>query len=123
MQLTPSEFLSESEIAAAAAADQGRRFNPQQQFRVSWPAEPVVARAYVDQLRRSDSLSTAAIADVSGALDLAAARLARGGGDARLAARLESLARSLERSSGDVITLKRKAGLAETLNGLAARLR
>jgi uncharacterized protein (DUF305 family) len=121
--LTPSEFLSESEIAAAAAADQGRRFNPQQQFRVSWPAEPVVARAYLDQLRRSNSLSTAAIEDVSGALDLAAASLARGGDDAGLAARLESLARSLEQSSGDAIALKRKAGLAETLNGLAARLR
>ena len=121
--LTPSAFLSESEIAAAAAADQGRRFNPQQQFRVSWPAEPFVARAYLDQLRRSDSLSTSVIADVSGALDLAAARLARGADDARLAARLESLARSLERSSGDVVTLRRKAGLAETLNGMAARLR
>jgi uncharacterized protein (DUF305 family) len=121
--LTPSEFLSESEIAAAAAADQGRRFNPQQQFRVSWPAEPVVARAYLDQLRRSAGLSTAAIEDVSGALDLAAARLANGADDARLAARLESLARSLDRSGGDAMTLKRKAGLAETLNGLAARLR
>ncbi|MBN1239688.1 MAG: DUF305 domain-containing protein, partial [Gammaproteobacteria bacterium] len=54
--LAPSDFLSENEIAAAAVADQGRILNPQQQFRVTWPAEPVVARAYVDQLQRSGGL-------------------------------------------------------------------
>jgi hypothetical protein len=104
-------------------ANQGRLFNPQQQFRVTWPAEPAVARAYVDQLRRSEGLSTSALEDVEGALDLAASRLEDGASDGRLAARLESLARTLERGGGDVVTLNRKAGLAETLQGLAARLR
>ncbi|MEJ1962129.1 MAG: DUF305 domain-containing protein [Gammaproteobacteria bacterium] len=51
-RLLPSKFLSENEIAAAALAQQGGRSNPQQQFPVTWPAEPVVARAYIDQLER-----------------------------------------------------------------------
>jgi hypothetical protein len=38
--LQPSEFLSENEIAAAALANQGPAFNPQQQYPVTWPAEP-----------------------------------------------------------------------------------
>ncbi len=54
--LLPSELLSENEIAAAELADQGARFNPQQQFPVTWPAEPVVAHAYVDQLRRGSDV-------------------------------------------------------------------
>lgn len=53
LTLTPSEHLSTNEIAAAALADQGTTFNPQQQQPVTWPAEPVVARAYLDQLTRS----------------------------------------------------------------------
>ena len=41
LALVPSEYLTENEVAAAAVADQGEGFNPQQQFRVTWPAEPV----------------------------------------------------------------------------------
>jgi hypothetical protein len=123
LALTPSEFLTEHEIAAAAMADQGRLFNPQQQFRVTWPAEPAVARAYVDQLRRGDGLPSSVIEDVGEALDVAATRLENGASDRRLAARLESLARMLGQDGGDAVTLKRRSGLAETLNGLAARLR
>ena len=55
--MLPSEYLSENEIAAAELADQGDTFNPQQQFSVSWPAEPVVAKAYVDQLSRSNIIT------------------------------------------------------------------
>jgi hypothetical protein len=54
--LQPSEFLSENEIAAAALANQGPAFNPQQQYPVTWPAEPAVARAYLDQLNRAEAL-------------------------------------------------------------------
>jgi hypothetical protein len=103
-------------------ADQGGRFNPQQQFPVSWPAEPVVARAYVDQLRRGTALPAATLDDVSAALDLAASRLEAGARDAALAARLGALARGLDAPAGDAATAKRTKGLAETLTGLAARL-
>lgn len=55
--LVPSEYLSANEIAAAELADQGDTFNPQQQFPVTWPAAPVIAKAYLDQLSRSNTIS------------------------------------------------------------------
>jgi uncharacterized protein (DUF305 family) len=122
--LQPSEYLSANEIAAAELADQGRLFNPQQQFPVTWPAEPVVARAYVDQLRRgsSGSVAAATLDEISSALELAASRLTATARDAALAARLSSLAGRLDATSGDAVTVKRKKGLAATLQGVAARL-
>ncbi len=54
-ELTPSEHLSENEIAAAALADPGPAFNPQQQFPVTWPEDPVVERARQDQQDRTGS--------------------------------------------------------------------
>lgn len=123
LALLPSEYLSENEIAAAVIANQGERFNPQQQFRVTWPAEPVVARAYIDQLERSESLSAAAVSDLSAALDRSASQLEDGARDEGLVSSLESLAVALDEDGGDAITIKRRAGLAETLNGIAARLR
>ena len=123
LALVPSEHLSENEIEAAAIADQGSSFNPQQQFRVTWPAEPVVTRAYIDQLERSEALSKSFAADLNQALDGSASQLADGGRHEDLAARLNSLATDLEQDSGDLVTKKRRAALAETLNGIAARLR
>ncbi len=121
--LQPSEFLSSNEIAAAELADQGQLFNPQQQFPVTWPAEPVVARAYVDQLRRGSSGVSATTLDaLSAALDLADSRLEADADDPRLAAQLTEHARGLDLSSGDVVAQKRKRGLSETLTGLATRL-
>ena len=78
LALVPSEHLSENEVAAAAIADQRERFNPQQQFRVTWPAEPVVARAYIDQLERSEALSASTVADLNAALDRSASQLEDG---------------------------------------------
>jgi uncharacterized protein (DUF305 family) len=120
--LLPSEYLSENEVAAAALANQGSVFNPQTQFSVSWPAEPVVARAYIDQLERSEALSESAVNDLNSALDRSASRLEDGVSDQELAARLESLARNIDADSGDAMTQKRQAALAETLGGIAARL-
>jgi len=123
LALLPSEYLTENEVAAAAIADQRERFNPQQQFRITWPAEPVVARAYIDQLERSDSLSASTLADLSAVLDHSASQLEDGARDDELATRLESLAADLHEESGDTITNKRRAALSETLGGIAARLR
>jgi len=113
------------ESAAAQIASQGNVFNPQQQRRFHWPATPVVARAYLDQLRRGDALSAAFAADLDGALDLAASALRNGGRDAELAVRLESLALAAAVASGadEGITATRRAALAETLGGIAAKLR
>ncbi len=123
MALTPSDYLSENEIAAAALADQGKRFNPQQQFPVTWPAEPVVARAYIDQLERGNGLSPVTITDLTAALDSSASKLEEGGRDRALAKKLAELAANLDKENGDAITKKRRAALGATLNGIAARLR
>jgi len=123
LSLLPSEFLSENEIAAARIADQGAVFNPQQQFRVTWPAEPVVAQAYVDQLERSGAVDEASAAETRAALDAAAETLAGGTRDKALAARLDALARDIGGKNGDAVATKRFAGLAETMRGIAGRLR
>ena len=70
----------------------------------------------------SSSVTAAALDDVAAALDLAAAELSAGTSDEKLAARMTSLAQSFSRGGGDAITVRRKNGLAETLNALAARL-
>ena len=123
LTLVPSEHLTENEIAAAVIANQGERFNPQQQFRVTWPAEPVVARAYMDQLERGDELSDSTMADLEAALDRSTSQLKTGTPDKELAEGLESLAASIDTDSGNAITKKRRAGLAGILSGIAARLR
>ncbi len=67
-RLTPSEHLSQNEIDAANLV-QFDQFNPQTQPRLVWPANFVVARAYIDQLTRNDGLSQARRTAVSGELD------------------------------------------------------
>ena len=122
LTLQPSEHLSEAEIAAAGLADQGGTFNPQQQFPVSWPDHPVVARAYVDQLARSGALSPDAVSELTTALDQAAARLDAQGSDVQLAATLEGLASELA-VQGDAADEERGEALTQTLAGVAAALR
>ena len=116
-ELTPSEHLTANEIAAAAMADQGELFNPQQQFPVSWPAEPVVARAWMDQLLRAEEMAADDAEAFGAALDDAEARLEAGRRDRRLAGRLDDLAERVADHG------RAGAGLADTLSGIAARLR
>jgi hypothetical protein len=123
LALLPSEYLSANELAAAALADQGRVFNPQQQFSVRWPDEPVVALAYLDQLKRSEALPAQAAAELAEVLNAAAAKREQGASDARLAERLESLAGALPESSGDATATQRVAALKGTLVGIATKLR
>ena len=52
-ELTPSAHMSEAEIEAAANADMGDLFNPQQQFEVTWRrGDPAVRQAREDQRAR-----------------------------------------------------------------------
>jgi hypothetical protein len=119
----PSEHLSVNEIAAATLADQGEVFNPQQQFRVTWPAEPAVAGAYVDQLQRASALPGTLVDDLTQALEQAGEQLQSGSSDAQLAARLESLAATATADGGAAVSDQRRAALAETLLRIASRLR
>jgi uncharacterized protein (DUF305 family) len=113
--LTPSEHLSQAEIAAAAMADQGEVFNPQQQFRVSWPDHPVVAQAYLDQLLRDAAVPAELAGELAGLLDAAAARISAGERDVALATRLGIPGRDL----GDT---PREMALKDTLQGIVDRL-
>ncbi|HEY0601235.1 DUF305 domain-containing protein, partial [Brevundimonas sp.] len=109
LTLQPSEHLTAAEIAAAAMADQGGTFNPQQQNPVRWPAHPTVARAYVDQLERSASLPAATVTELRAALDAAERS------DAGAAATLRALAGRLPAAAGDAVATRRIAALRETL--------
>jgi uncharacterized protein (DUF305 family) len=119
LKLLPSEHLTAHEIAAATLADQAV-FNPQQQFPVAWPPEPVVARAYLDQL--GGELPEPVATGLAGTLDRATERLENGGRDAELAAELEALAARLENGAAGVAN-KRQAGLGQALAAIAQRLR
>jgi uncharacterized protein (DUF305 family) len=123
LELVPSDYLSEDEIAAASVADYGDVFNPQQQFPVTWPDVPVVARAYIDQLERSDALPRSMRSDLNSALRRAASRLEDERQDADLAMRIEELAAGLQADQTGSITARRTEALRETLAGIAAQLR
>src|SRR5207245_1143697 len=67
-ELTPSGLISRNEIEAARIVRLDD-FNTQDQPKVTWPASFVVARAYVDQLERSNGLSAVRVKAVREALD------------------------------------------------------
>ncbi|MGE5242750.1 MAG: LVIVD repeat-containing protein [Betaproteobacteria bacterium] len=123
-RLLPSEYLSANEIEAASLVRVDEE-NVQEQRRVSWPAVPVVGRAYLDQLNRDHAIPEARAAAVKAALD-SADQLRRGAtGAAEAAGRLESLSTEVEREAGsatgrDAMRLK---ALGETMRGIAARLK
>ena len=116
LALTPSAKLSANEIAAAALARSPGAFNPQQQYPVTWPDVPVVARAYIDQLARDNALDAASQARLVAALGRADARITANAKDGALSSELTALAGGLGNGA-------RQARLAATLKGIAARLR
>ncbi|MEN7341574.1 MAG: DUF305 domain-containing protein, partial [Pseudomonadota bacterium] len=121
-ELLPSEYLSETEIAAASVADQGQLFNPQRQLSVSWPAKPVVARAYLDQLGANAALNPDMRQSISTLLDAASTALAAGDTDKGLTRRLSKMARTLERQKVRGQDGRRVMALAETLRGIGQRI-
>ena len=121
-ELLPSEYVTANEIAAAELADEGGVFNPQQQTPVTWPANAVVARAYMDQLKRADALSSDLEAELNAALVEAEQKLSAGDRDKQLSATIKSLAKSLSRNSKSSKAARSLAGLTETLQGIATRL-
>ncbi|HTS14014.1 MAG TPA: hypothetical protein VMH00_17975 [Candidatus Limnocylindrales bacterium] len=59
--LAPTKFLTQNEIDAAKTV-QVDALNVQNQQKIEWPAKLVVAKAYIDQLERSQALPAARIA-------------------------------------------------------------
>jgi len=124
-RLTPSEYLSQNEIDAALLV-RSEEVNTQAQTRAVWPASPVVARAYLDQLTRSKGISTERARAVKEALDKAdGIRTGREKNAATVLAQLDALVKQLESdaSSASGRDAMRLHALAETLKGRTARLR
>ena len=116
LALEPSEHLTRNEIDAAALADMGEAFNPQQQVRVTWPDHPVVALAYLDQIERAGALPEGEVEALRDVLDAAKAAHEAGGRDRELARELRREARRLARAGG------KQATLASTMEGVARAL-
>jgi hypothetical protein len=122
-ELQASDEMSKHEIAAAAVADQGDLFNPQQQFAVSWPeGEPAVAMAYLDQLARSDALSASDISDLTTTIEIAMSSLEAGRGDRTTATELRDLADDLKTGRLGAADAARVTALKGTLEQIADRL-
>jgi len=123
-RLKPSEFLSQHEIDAAKLVVRSE-FNPQQQPKVTWPAVPVVARAYLDQLTRSRGIAPERATALKTTLDRAE-RVKAGDRDAGAVAEgLTSLAATLGKDAAAAAPLDaaRLRALSANLEGQAARLR
>ena len=67
-RLTPSEQLTQNEIAAATQVRMDT-FNAQQQPRITWPDTTQVARAYLDQLARRNVVTSERAAAARATLD------------------------------------------------------
>jgi len=67
-ELTPTQYLTQNEIDAAKTVQVSEQ-NVQNQQRIVWPAQLVVAKAYLDQLERSQALAANEISDLRKAIE------------------------------------------------------
>jgi len=112
-ELTPTKFLTQNEIDAAKAVHVSE-LNVQNQERIEWPRTLVVAKAYVDQLERSQGLSGDRIAVLRQAIQSAeSAKLSQ-----TERAKLKKIAETLDKSATETKTATdatRLRALAEIL--------
>jgi hypothetical protein len=112
-ELTPTKFVTQNEIDAAKTV-RLTELNVQNQQQIVWPRQLVVAKAYLDQLERSQGLEPDRIAALRQAIQSAeTARLNRSS-----LAELKGLAASVEQSAGtakSAADTTRLQGLAEIL--------
>src|SRR5262249_16573441 len=112
-ELSPSQFLTQNEIDAAKTV-RVAELNVQNQQRIEWPAQLVVAKAYLDQLERSKALPADQIAAVRNAIQSAeSSHMNR-----RDLAKLQSFVGSLKssaRTTNSAVDSKRLQALAEIL--------
>lgn len=125
LALEPSDYLSANEIAAASVPGLDDTVNAQTQEIVRWPAVPVVARAYVDQLVRGNDIDATQLQLVNIALDRAEEMLNGGMSSPSAAAQLAELATTLAGEAGERrgLAAMRFAELADTIDGIADKLR
>jgi hypothetical protein len=113
-ELTPTEHLTQNEIDAAKTV-RVAELNVQNQQKIEWPRQLVVAKAYVDQLERSQALPSDQIAALRQAIQSAESSHL----DRRELEKLKSLAPSLEKTAG----LTKSAADSTRLQALAEILR
>jgi hypothetical protein len=112
-ELSPTEFLTRNEIDAAKTV-RVAELNVQNQQKIEWPAKLVVARAYLDQLERSQTLPADQIAGVRNAIQSAESS----GLNPTDLTKLKSFAKSLKESAVKTkseVDSKRMRSLAEIL--------
>ena len=112
-ELTPTQFLTQNEIDAAKTV-QVSELNVQNQQKLEWPAKLIVAKAYLDQLSRSQALPADKIAVLQEAIQNAESSHMSSG----TLAKLKGMGPSLEKDAGTAKTpadSKRLRALAEIL--------
>jgi hypothetical protein len=114
LELTPTKFLTQNEIDAAKTVHVAE-LNVQNQEQIEWPRQLVVAKAYVDQLERSQALPADQIAALRQAIQSAESSHMKGSD----LAKLKGLAPSLETSAATT----KSAADATRLRALAEILR
>ena len=122
--MLPSAHLTQNELDAASLV-RWEEFNSQNQPKVTWPTSIVVARAYLDQLKRSKAVSAARAEAITSTLNRAERVSARDKGAPAAAADLTTLAGDLEREAASAAgrDAVRMRALADTAKGRAAQLR
>jgi hypothetical protein len=93
-ELTPTKNLTQNEIDAAKAVKLAD-LNVQNQQKIEWPAKLIVAKAYLDQLTRSEALPANQIADLQKAIQAAEASHL----NKRKVSKLQKMAPSVEKSA------------------------
>lgn len=124
-KLKPSEFLSENEIEAASLA-QANQLNVQMQQKSVWPANIIVARAYIDQLNRSKAIRpdrAHTVTDLLGRADKIRSNSDKNA--SYLAGELDKLAAQLDRdaSGATAVDATRFKALAEIMKERSMKLR
>jgi hypothetical protein len=112
-ELTPTQFLTQNEIDAAKSVHVAS-LNVQNQQKIEWPSSLVVAKAYIDQLQRSQALPEERI----GALRRAIESAEKSHMSKTTVAKLQSMAASTEASATSAKSpadSKRLQALAEIL--------
>ena len=126
LTLLPSEYLSANEIAAAALAYPSigprKTFNPQQQIPMSWPASPIVARVYIDQLFKDGAINAKTAKRVIDIVDVAELAMASGG-DKNLSRRMMAMKILATGKNSNNTNRKRLKALRSMIQGLAKQLR
>ncbi len=125
-KLIPSEYLTKNEIAAAELAypsfGSRRLFNPQQQIPLTWPSEPKVALAYLDQLNRDNILEDKTIDNITKILDRVDSAMKRGGNN-RLSRQIERIELNMDDPKFNGITKNRIQKLNSILKDIAQKLK